>query len=76
MTEEPHERTSVGLRDMLFDEIDALRAGKSDPQRAQAISKLAAQILASAKIEHEVAKYKGSDGYESQPLQLGHQTKA
>lgn len=67
----PTDRTSLGLRDALFDEIDAFRKGHGDPQRAVAISKLAGQILASAKIEHEVAKYKGSDGYAATPMQLG-----
>lgn len=69
------ERSSAGLRDALFDEIDAFRKGKGDPQRAVAISKLASQILVSARIEHEIAKYKGSDGYASEPLQLGSKPK-
>lgn len=64
-------RTSAGLRDALFDEIDAFRRGDGDVNRAVAISKLAAQILGAAKIEHEVAKFKGSEGYAAEPLQLG-----
>lgn len=39
------------LRDILFDEMEALQLGKSSPQRAQAMSKLAAQIIESAKVE-------------------------
>jgi hypothetical protein len=46
-------RTSSGLRDALFDEWDALRAGESNPQRAQAIAKLACQVINSVKIEIE-----------------------
>ena len=67
----PMKRTSEGLRDALFDEIDAFKRGQGDPQRAMAISKLAAQILSAAKVEHEVAKFKGADGYSPAPLQLG-----
>lgn len=51
------ERTSQGLRDALFDELDALRAGESNPQRASALSKLAVQIINSATMEIEFQKY-------------------
>lgn len=69
--DEPALRTSAGLRDALFDEIDAFRTGKGDPQRAVAVSKLAAQILCAAKVEHEVARFRTSEGYAPAPLQLG-----
>lgn len=46
-------RTSIGLRDALFDEFDALKAGTSTPQRASAMAKLAVQIINSVKIEIE-----------------------
>ena len=46
-------RTSAGLRDALFDEMDALRKGESNPRRAQAIAKLACQIVNSVKMEIE-----------------------
>lgn len=42
-------RSSLGLRNALFDELDALREGKSNPQRAIAVSKLAAQIIGAAR---------------------------
>jgi hypothetical protein len=64
-------RDSLGLRDALFDEIDAFRKGRGDPMRAIAISKLAGQILLSAKIEHEVAKHRSNDNYDPAPMQLG-----
>jgi hypothetical protein len=38
-------RTSAGLRDAIFDEIDAIRAGESSSARANAISKLASGIV-------------------------------
>lgn len=39
--EKPVSRTSAGLRDAIFDEIDAVRNGTSNPTRANAIAKLA-----------------------------------
>lgn len=44
-------RTSVGLRDALFDEFDALREGKSNPGRASAAARIASQILSSIQAE-------------------------
>jgi len=41
----------------LFDELDALRDGKSHPQRANAFAKTACQIFSSVKIELEHAKF-------------------
>lgn len=46
-------RTASGLRDAMFDELDALRAGESNPQMAQAVAKLACQIVNSVKAEIE-----------------------
>ncbi len=46
-------RTSAGLRDVLFDELDAIREGRSNPQKAQATAKLACQIINSVKMEIE-----------------------
>lgn len=51
------ERTSQGLRDALFDELDALRNGESNPARASAMSKLAVQIINSAIMEIEFQKH-------------------
>lgn len=45
------ERTSAGLRDILFDEIDALRKPKGNPQRALAVSALARQIIGTVETE-------------------------
>lgn len=56
--ERPAARTSAGLRNALFDEIDALRRGDGDPQKGQAIAKLAMTILYTAKLEHQ-AKERG-----------------
>ena len=58
-------RTSQALRDVLFDEIDELRSGKGDPQRATAVANLARQIIAVAKVEldfHREAAKQAEDG--------------
>lgn len=44
-SEKPIKRTSAGLRDALFDEIDALRRGDGDSQRATAIARLASNVI-------------------------------
>ena len=44
-------RNTQGLRDVLFDEIDALRNGDGDTARALAVANLAKQIINVAKVE-------------------------
>ena len=51
------ERTSVGLRDALFDELDLLRSGEGNAQRAQAVAKLSSQIVSSVKMELDFARF-------------------
>lgn len=51
------ERTSAGMRDALFDEIDALRAGESNAARARSVAMLANSILQSVTAEIEYHKY-------------------
>lgn len=46
-------RDTSTLRDILFDELDGLRNGTSDPKRAQAVAKLSSQIIGTAKVELE-----------------------
>jgi len=50
-------RTTGGLRSALFDEIDALRSGDSNPARARALSSLANTALKSVEVEIEFQKY-------------------
>lgn len=45
------DRTSQGLREVLFAELDALRNGTIEPARAHATAKLAQQILTSVSLE-------------------------
>ena len=53
----PVGRTSGGLRNALFDEIDALRNGSSNAARARSVAMLANSILQSVSAEIEYHKY-------------------
>lgn len=53
----PTVRTSAGLRDALFDELDSLRAGSTNPAKANAVAKLADQVIATVKMELDVQKH-------------------
>jgi hypothetical protein len=53
----PVGRTSAGLRDAIFDEIDAMRNGESNPTRANAVAKLAAGIVDTVRMDIEVQKF-------------------
>jgi hypothetical protein len=55
-------RTSEGLRDAIFDELDALRAGTSNPARANAVAKLAAGVVDTVRIEVEVQRLRVAQG--------------
>jgi hypothetical protein len=56
------EQSTVGLRETLFNELDELRAGNSNPQRASAAAKLAVQIINSAKMEIDFQRYVNANG--------------
>ena len=49
-------RDTSTLRDILFDELEGLRDGSSEPKRAAAVAKLAAQIISTAKVEMDYHK--------------------
>lgn len=53
----PIARTSEGLRDAIFDEIDAVRNGTSNPTRANAVAKLATGIVETVRMEIEVQRH-------------------
>lgn len=53
----PVVRTSAGLRDVMFDELDFVRNGDSNPTRANAVAKLCTGIMDSVRVDVEVAKY-------------------
>lgn len=56
-TAAPIIRTSAGLRDAIFDEIDAIRSGSSNPTRANAVAKLATGIVETVRMELEVQRH-------------------
>lgn len=79
----PIQRTSAGLRDAIFDEIDAVRNGTSNPTRANAIAKLATGIVETVRMEIEVQRHMRSAASKPEkeasdltalgaPLALGH----
>lgn len=77
---EPVARTSAGLRDALFDELDGLRAGTTNPARASSTAKLATSIIDTVRMEMDVhkhvAKFSGKEGADklsklSAPIELG-----
>lgn len=45
------QRTTESLRDLLFDEIDALRGEDGDPARARTVATLSREILSTARLE-------------------------
>lgn len=53
----PIVRTSAGLRDAIFDEIDSIRNGTSNPTRANAVAKLATGIVETVRMELEVQRH-------------------
>lgn len=64
-------RTTQGLRDILFDEIDELRTGAGDPTKSLAVANLAKQIINTAKVEldfHRVIQMAANEG---SPVQMG-----
>ena len=68
-------RTSAGLCDTLFDEMDLLRNGKSDFHRASSVAKLAMTIVATKRLEIDVANMvrlgKKGTGALTAPVALG-----
>jgi hypothetical protein len=64
-------RTSAGLREVLFKELEDIRAGRSDLHRARAVASLASQIIASVRMEIEFAgKMQRNDSEAKMPTPL------
>lgn len=62
------QRTSAGLRDALFDELDLLRSGTSNPSRANAVAKLADQVINTVTMELEVQRHINRMPLDSKPV--------
>lgn len=59
-------QSTQGLREFLFQELDALKTGKINIQRANAAAKMSSQILNSARLELEHYKLsKAKNGEEN-----------
>lgn len=68
-------RTTLGIRNLLFDEIDALRNGSTTPQKAGAVAKMVTPIVNSVKVEIEYAKHVAGKGNpQLSTLTLGYAT--
>lgn len=67
-------RSSQGLRDMLFNELDRLRAGEVSPQRVNVIAKTTAQIISTVRLEMDAMRVGTSMGTRPmiiKPIALG-----
>lgn len=51
-------KNTEDLRQMLLGEIELIQNGKSEPGRAREISKLSNQVISSAKLDLEIAKFR------------------
>jgi len=58
-------RTSLGLRDALFDAIEKVRSGELGAQEARAIGSLAHQICETVSLEIEVAKLQADGQFDN-----------
>ena len=71
----PITRSTSGLRSALFEEMEALRTGVSNAQRARSVAMMANSILQSVQVEIEYHKYvsanKGRIEGEQKVVQLG-----
>jgi hypothetical protein len=64
-------RTSQGLRDILFEELEELRHGDGDPSKAMAVANLAKQIINTAKIEMDYINTTMKLQESGTPMKLG-----
>lgn len=64
-------RTSQGLRDILFDEIEELKSGDGDPQKSLAIANLAKQIVNTAKVELDFHRQMAAQAEAGAPVKMG-----
>lgn len=59
------ERTSKGLTNTLFDELEKLKSGESTPQQSRSISSLANTICAVSRLEMDYARFVSLERSES-----------
>ncbi len=63
-------KTIEGLREALFDEINQLRSGKGNLQRARAIAQLSAQTIDSIRVQIQYGRLLLANK-DAKPIQLG-----
>lgn len=54
---QPMQRTTAGLREFMFNELEAFIRGSTTPERLRAITNTSYAILDSARLELEFARY-------------------
>jgi hypothetical protein len=64
-------RSSQGLRDILFDEIEELRNGDGDPTKSMAVANLAKQIINVAKVELDFHRQIAAHAESGTPIKMG-----
>lgn len=69
MTSAKNIRTTQGLRDILFDEIDELRGENANPEKSMTVANLAKQIINTAKVELDFTRFIASQ--EDKTIELG-----
>jgi len=65
------ERTSKGLSNTLFDELEKLRSGESTPQQSRSVAALANTICAVSRLEMDYARFVSIERGSSPELGLG-----
>ena len=70
-------RTSRSLANMMFDELDALKSGKSTPQQARAKAAVANTIISVSRLEMDYARFVANERSDKetiagpQPIAIG-----
>lgn len=70
MTNAKITRTTSGLREALFDQMDSLRDGKTTPHVSASMAKLAVQIINSVRLEIEYQRHIASTPATGQVLSI------
>lgn len=64
-------KTTEGLRDALFDELNELRAGRSNPQKSRAIAQMADKIIDSIRVQIQYGRLLHDQNKTQKPMFLG-----
>lgn len=51
------DRNTHGIREVLFQELESLREGKTTPQRASSVARLCGQIVNSARLDIDYQRF-------------------